>query len=158
VLRYVGDPAAAEDVTQEAFLKAWKNLKKFDAEKNFKTWIFSIARNSSIDFLRKKQTLNFSAFEGEDQNNPLVDNLADPEPLPLDLLKTKEFMAEFELALQNLPEGSRVVLLMHLSDDLTFKEIAKILKQPLDTVKSRYRRGLIVLRKVLEYKRVNQLH
>ena len=52
--RLVGNEKVAEDISQEVFLKAWKNIKKFDLEKNFKTWIFSIAKNTAIDYLRKR--------------------------------------------------------------------------------------------------------
>jgi RNA polymerase sigma-70 factor, ECF subfamily len=153
VLRYVGDQAVAEDITQEVFVKAWKNLKKFDLQKNFKTWLFSIARNTCIDYLRKKRTLVFSDFENDNQNNALTDTLIDPEPLPLEILQNRDFLAEFELALQKLPLASRVVILMHLNEDLAFKDIAETLKQPLDTIKSRYRRGLLAIRKAWEQKK-----
>ncbi|MBI4159946.1 sigma-70 family RNA polymerase sigma factor [Candidatus Wolfebacteria bacterium] len=53
--RYVGAGQDTEDVTQETFVKVWRNLKKFDQNKSFKTWIFSIAKNTAIDFLKKKK-------------------------------------------------------------------------------------------------------
>ncbi len=58
--RYTGDVAEAEDITQEAFVRAWKNIRKFDRNKKFKTWIFGIAKNAAIDFLRKKKPILFS--------------------------------------------------------------------------------------------------
>ena len=54
IYRYVGNASEAEDITQEVFVRVWKNLKKFDQNKKFKTWIFGIAKNASIDWLRKK--------------------------------------------------------------------------------------------------------
>ncbi|MCX6790638.1 MAG: sigma-70 family RNA polymerase sigma factor, partial [Candidatus Gribaldobacteria bacterium] len=79
VFRNIGDAKAAEDVTQEVFVKVWKNLKKFKTEKSFKTWIFTIAKNTSIDFLRKKKTIPFSKFENKLGENILTEKLVDPE-------------------------------------------------------------------------------
>src|SRR3989338_146778 len=63
VYRYVGGGQDVEDVTQDAFVKVWRNLKKFDQNKSFKTWIFSIAKNTAIDFLKKKKAIPFSEFD-----------------------------------------------------------------------------------------------
>ena len=60
VYKNVGSQSDAEDITQEVFVKVWKNLKKFDQKKSFKPWIFQIAKNTSIDFLRKRKTIPFS--------------------------------------------------------------------------------------------------
>jgi len=59
VYRYVSEAASAEDITQETFVKVWKNLNKFDQRKHFKTWIFCLAKNTAIDFLRKKKEIHF---------------------------------------------------------------------------------------------------
>ena len=59
VYKYVGNPQEAEDITQEVFVRMWKYIKKFDQRKKFKTWIFSIAKNAAIDFLRKKKPYPF---------------------------------------------------------------------------------------------------
>jgi RNA polymerase sigma-70 factor (ECF subfamily) len=60
VYRYTGSASNAEDITQDVFVRVWKNLKKFDQNKKFKTWIFSIAKNAAIDWLRKKKTISLS--------------------------------------------------------------------------------------------------
>lgn len=63
VLRFVGDEVA-EDIVQETFIKAWNNIKKYNAgSSKFKTWLLRIARNTAIDFLRKKKHIPFSEFE-----------------------------------------------------------------------------------------------
>ena len=65
VYKNVGNPAEAEDITQEVFIKVWKNMKKFDQNKSFRPWIFQIAKNTSIDFLRKKLLhSNLSLLQG----------------------------------------------------------------------------------------------
>ena len=60
VYRYVGKAHDADDVTQDVFVKVWRNLKKFDREKSFKTWIFAIAKNTAFDHLKKKKAIPFS--------------------------------------------------------------------------------------------------
>jgi RNA polymerase sigma-70 factor (ECF subfamily) len=84
VYKNVGDQASAEDITQESFIKVWKNIKKFDQKKNFKPWLFQIAKNTSIDFLRKKKSIPFSRFENEKGQNVMVESIV---AKPLNLLK-----------------------------------------------------------------------
>ena len=58
--RYNGDADNVSDIAQEVFVKVWKNLKKFDKSKNFKLWIFTIAKNTALDWLKKKNAVPFS--------------------------------------------------------------------------------------------------
>src|SRR5271157_4511873 len=70
---YVRDYMEAEDITQETFMRAWKHLKKFDQKKNFKTWLFAIAKNASLDFIKKKKPLLFSHMaENDDELESLL--------------------------------------------------------------------------------------
>jgi len=69
--RYAGDPDNASDITQEAFVKVWKNLKKFNISKNFRVWLFAIAKNTALDWIKKKKTLPLSLLnENEEVENP----------------------------------------------------------------------------------------
>ncbi len=115
--------AEAEDVTQEVFVRIWKNLNKFDQNKKFKTWAFQITKNACIDFLRKHKHLLPAAQIQEEQMSASLENMLDTNPLPEQ---------------------------MHLQEDLTFQEIADILNQPINTIKSRYRRGLLMLKEQLQ--------
>lgn len=149
VSRYVGSEKDAQDLTQEIFLKVWKNLKKYDPQRNFKTWIFSIAKNASIDFLKKKKTLPFSTFENDEGENFLIDSLVDPAPLPGEILERKDLAQILSLAMEKLTPKYRMVLLLRYNDHFTFREIAETLDEPIHTVKSRHRRALIKLKGVL---------
>lgn len=147
-LRLVGSSAEAEDITQETFLKVWRNLAKFRPEGSIKPWIFAIARNTAFDFLRKKKAIPISFLAEEETTNP-EDWLPDPDPLPDELFEKKETREALEKALSELRPEYREAVLLHLSEDLTFEEIAKIVGRPMNTVKSQYRRALAHLTKIL---------
>jgi len=148
VVRMVGDAHAAEDVVQETFLKAWKNLARFDVTKSFKTWIFSIARNAAIDRLRRKDPVTFSSLEREDGID-IAGSIGDERPLADEILDRDVDAKRIEEALASVPPRSRSVILMHETEDMTFQEIADSTGEPMNTVKSRYRRALETLRKRL---------
>jgi len=147
--RYIGNPQDAEDVTQEVFVKVWRNLKKFDQQKSFKTWIFSIAKNASIDCLRKKKAVPFSNFENEVGENILTETLADPLPLPDELFERVDIAKMLNTVIQQLSPKYRMVLFLRYNDHFNFREISEALDEPLNTIKSRHRRALIQLKKLL---------
>ena len=150
VYRHIGKPREAEDVTQEVFLKCWKNLKTFDQQRSFKTWIFNIAKNASIDFLRKKKSINFSDLENEDGENEIVDNLTDSEPLPDELFERKNLAEELTGAINKLPLKYRMVLFLHYNDHFNFREISESLGESINTVKSRHLRGIKMLKSLID--------
>ena len=148
VYRYIGGGPEAEDITQEVFVRVWKNIKKFDKDKSFKTWIFTIAKNACVDYFRKKKEIPFSNFEKENGNS-IFDNLADSAALPLELLEQKDIATMLSRAMEKIYSKHRMVLYLRYNDHFTFKEIAESLGEPLNTVKSQHRRGIISLKKIL---------
>jgi len=149
VKKYNGNEDNASDITQETFVKVWKNLKSFDQSKNFKTWIFTIAKRTAIDWLKKRSALPFSMLEEEQGSRDFIDSLADKSLSILEQLLLKEISKKLAVAMAKLPAGYGNIIKYHIDKDLSFCEIAKELNEPLNTVKSRYRRGLILLKKVL---------
>ncbi len=149
IYRHVGNSADADDVTQEVFVKMWRKLTSFDINKNFKTWLFAIAKNTAIDHLRKKKTIPFSRFDTAEGHNSLEETLIDSSPLPSQVLENEERAKELERAIKKLPNAYRAVINFRYQDNLTFREIAQRLNEPLDTVKSRHRRALGALKKLL---------
>ncbi len=152
VLSLTHDVLMAEDVTQETCIKVWKHLGRFDAERSFKTWIFAIAKNTAFDALKKKRDLPFSAFfRGEDEGveESWSDRIADEAPLADEVLARAESVELLEQKLQTLPEGFQQILRLRYQEDFSLSEIAEILGEPYNTVKSRHGRALLGLRRVL---------
>lgn len=149
VYRYVGGGEDAEDITQDVFVKAWRNIKKFDQNKSFKTWLFSIAKNSCIDFLKKKRAIPFSEFDTEDGDNLIADTFTDSSSLPQELLEKAEIIQILNSTLEKLPPKYRMVLFLRYNDHFNFREIAESLDEPLYTIISRHRRALAILKKLL---------
>ncbi|HEV8666467.1 MAG TPA: RNA polymerase sigma factor [Candidatus Paceibacterota bacterium] len=149
-LRLVGDAAAAEDISQETFLKAWKSLKKYDEKSSkFKTWLLRIARNTAIDYLRKKKHVPLSYFESDTGGNVLAETIADPEELAPQMLERLDDARELHETLANLSPKHREILLLYYTNDATFEEIAEALNEPTNTVKSRHRRALAALKALI---------
>lgn len=147
--RLSGNGEDAEDIAQETFLKVWRNLKKYRLGENFKAWLFTITRNTAIDLMRKRKSLAFSVFENDEGENALTESLTDIEPLPDEIFAKAEEKGLLENALIGLSPASRETLLLYYGENLTFDEIGKILGKSINTVKSRHRRALIELRKLL---------
>ena len=147
---YVRDTAEAEDIAQETFMRAWKHLKRFDMEKSFKTWLFAIAKNASLDFIKKKKPLFFSRMaENDDELASLLAPYADEEESPAHAIDREILKIGLLKAMDKLPSLYQTVLSLRYNDNLKFVEIAKKLGEPIDTVKSRHRRGILLLREVL---------
>jgi len=148
----------APDIIQEVFIKTWKNIHHFDILKaSFKTWIFTIARNTTTDFLRKKKSLLFSDMpvraggqkDGDENINSFAENIPAEDLLPdlaLQKLQDSEFLNK---TLEKLRLDYKEVLILHYQEEMTFEEIGKILNKPLNTIKSQHRRAILELRKII---------
>ena len=149
-LRYTGSPEDAQDAAQETFLKAWRNLHRFDRKKSLRTWLFAIAKNSATDLMRKRKSVPFSKFDSADDSNVLTETLEDTEPLPEELFERAALATEVQSALSELPARDQTILSLRYQEEQSFEDIARILKIPANTVRSLHRRALIALRKLLE--------
>jgi RNA polymerase sigma-70 factor (ECF subfamily) len=147
---YVKNDAEAEDVTQEVFVKAWKNLNKFEPDKKFKTWLFQITKNTSIDFLRKHKNFVSPESLDEQQMAENMERIMDKTPLPEELFQAAEFSQKLDEVLACLPKIYETVVVLHLQQDLTFQEISEVLDESINTIKSRYRRALLMIREDFE--------
>ena len=147
--RFVGNEKPAEDITQETFLKVWKNIKKFDIEKSFKTWIFSIAKNTCIDYLRKRKDIPMSTFDNDDGGNIIEDNLTDKELKADEIFIQVEDKKQLDRAMKELSVAQKEVIILKYVNEMSLSETAEIMNMPKDTVKSHHRRALIRMKKLL---------
>jgi RNA polymerase sigma-70 factor (ECF subfamily) len=149
-LTFVKSRDEAEDISQETFLKVWKNIHKFELGRDFKVWLLSIAKNTALDYLRKRKPLVFSQFENEQGENVLLETTADDEPSAVEAMIAKEGRDKINEAVEQLGIEERLVIYLHDTEELTFNEIAATLDESENTLKSRYRRSLRKLRSLLE--------
>jgi len=135
--------AAAEELSQEAMTSVWRKADKFDPSKaGAGTWIFTLARNLSIDAFRKERRPEF------DPDDPTL--IPDPEPEPDASVASKEGQQLIKKALAGLPTEQRDVIHLSFFQDKSQREIAEELEIPLGTVKSRVRLAMGRIREALK--------
>lgn len=149
-LRMTGDPEDAADMTQESFLKAWRNLDSFQGNSAFSTWLYRLASNTCLDHLRLKKrrpqlSLVMEDADGEEQELDIPDESPDPEEQVIAL----EEQSILNGALQSLEEQPRQILILRAVHGLSYTEISQVLNVPEGTVKSRLARARDQLRKKL---------
>lgn len=142
-----------EDLTQEVFIKAFASLKSFDPTFAFSTWLYKIATNSSIDYIRKKKLATFSidkpiAMEESDATYELPDSRYEPDKHIIQ----KQRLAIIQEAIDQLPEKYKKVILLRHAEERDYSEIAKMLKLPIGTVKAHIFRARELLNKYLRDK------
>jgi RNA polymerase sigma-70 factor, ECF subfamily len=136
-LRVLGDTGAAEDVLQEVFLQLWRNPGAFDSSRgNLAAWLAVIARNRAIDGLRKRRP-----------ETDIADVLVSVEPDMAGEAERTRAMEKVRAALETMPAAQRSALEMAYFEGLTHIEIAAKTGEPLGTIKTRIRTGLLALRK-----------
>jgi RNA polymerase sigma-70 factor (ECF subfamily) len=140
VVRMTRDLDAAEDVVQEAFIKAYKRLHLFEGRSSFRSWLYQIAVNTARNRFRKyarevltSETVD-SAVEGEAENQLIA----------LDMRKI------LQSEIERLPERQKTALRLRIFEDLSFKEIAELMTCPYDTAKANYRHALLKLKERLQ--------
>ncbi len=149
-LNFVKDTAAAEDLTQEVFVKVWRKIKKYNNKYKFKNWLYAIAKNTCLDYLKKNRNINFSEFNLAD-DNLLFENLIRETSLsPQEKLELAHETNILNSAIEKLPEKYKQTVKLHYLSGFKFREIAGMLKESIETVKSRNRRALIYLKKLIK--------
>jgi len=157
IYRFVGNEKLAEDITQETFIKVWKNLKKFDTTKSFKTWVYSIAKNTAIDYLRKRKDIPISMFDNESGKNIIEDTLTDEELKADEIYIMAENKKQVESVLTKLSAIQKEVVILKYVNELSLSEVSEALNIPRETIKSHHRRALIKMKKLLEEKHAPKL-
>ncbi len=150
VFSLVKDEAQAEDITQLAFFSAYEKLHTFRGG-SFKAWLFTIARNRSYDELRqKKRRPSFSLDDAGEDDRDRFDLLSDRALLPEEALLAAEQSERIEQLLSSLPDVFEQVVRLIDIEGLDYQDVAKILDQPLGTVKSRLARARMKMRSLFK--------
>jgi RNA polymerase sigma-70 factor (ECF subfamily) len=150
--RMLGNPHEAEDIAQEAFIRAYINIHSYDSSKKFSTWLYRIATNLSIDRIRKKKPdyyLDAEVAGGEGLT--LYSQVAADVALPEDEVQYVELQEIIQEEILKLPDKYRSVIVLKYIEELSLKEISEILDLPINTVKTRIHRGREALRKQLSH-------
>ncbi len=141
VMGMVRDPDMALDITQEAFLKAWRSLPRFNAEAKFYTWIYRIAVNLAIDKKRseRRQPLALAVSGDPEEGTPLLERIADSraDADPEDVLRGGELRARVREAIDELTPDHRAVILLREVEGLSYEEISQVMQCSKGTVMSR---------------------
>jgi len=139
IARMVSKPMDAEDVTQDLFVKVFKNLNKFNGQSSLGAWIKRIAINSALNHIRKNKKVQWVDFEGQAEFYESTNIMSQEKPATWDM-KTIHF------AIKELPEGCRVVFNLYLLEGYRHKEIAQLLEISESTSKTQYRRAKQLLK------------
>lgn len=153
ILRHVSAPAAAEDLTQDAFVRVVQNAGEFRHSSRFSTWVFTIARNLCIDHIRKMSHRKHASLDQapSEDGTPLGERLADGHPrAAVDRMAGMgELSDRIKAAVEDLPEDQREVFLLREVGCVPFKDIAEMIGVPENTIKSRMRYALERLQRAL---------
>lgn len=151
--RIVKQHEEIDDLVQEAFIKAFTSIAQYDEEYAFSTWLFKIAANNAIDFLRKKKLHTFSMNAPlETEEDEYTFEVADRDPIPDQQLIARQRASIVREAIEALPPKYRKVILLRHVEEKEYAEIAKELKLPLGTVKAHIFRAREILYKQLKKK------
>ena len=148
LLRLVREPATADDLFQQTWLRVMERIGRYDARRNFEPWLFSVAHNLAVDFWRSQRSDSLDA--AADPGDSPGERLSSTGPDPLEQLLDFERGSMLAACMHDLAAIHREVLTLRFEEDMKLEEIAEVASIPLSTVKSRLRRALEALRMALE--------
>jgi RNA polymerase sigma-70 factor, ECF subfamily len=154
LLRLVSQPSTAEDLFQQTWLRVMERIRKYDPQRSFEGWLFSVAHNLAIDHLRRKQpkSLNEPSFAGE-----IPSDVAQTENAgALDRLISQERRDLISKTIGNLSPAFREVITLRFEEEMKLEEIAATLSLPMGTVKTRLHRALKALKQSLPLRAIGE--
>ena len=150
VLSYVHSPEDAVDLAQDAFVKAYLRLESYHGGSAFYTWLYRIAVNSAIDFLRKRPARQAESLDDDKyRDNAFEPAASDISASPERMIARSETKRIIQTAIDSLSEKLRTAIILHDVEGFSQEEIAEILQCPIGTIKSRVSRGRQELRETL---------
>ena len=145
VYKFLKDYELAQDIAQEAFVKAFKNIEKFRGDSSFYTWIYRIAINTAKNLLSSKARSS-EVYDDEITELKLSESAVTTEN-PENILEAEELRSKMMDAIQSLPDDIRTTFSLREFDGLSYEEIAKVQNCPIGTVRSRIHKGREILDK-----------
>lgn len=154
ILKMIRDADDAEDLTMEAFAKAFRNLHRFKKDYTFSTWLFRIATNNTIDFIRKKKlkTMSLNNTLTDDGGNSVNIDVEDDNNNPQDEYIRTQRIEMVRIFVDKLPAKYRKLVKLRYFDELSYEEIAQELDKPLGTVKAQLHRSRELLYEIAQDK------
>ena len=147
-LQLTGRPEMAQDVAQDSMLRFFQHIDRLDIERPVQPWLYQIVRNRVRDLRRRARLRRYESLEAlREQGRP---ETADPRASPAEDLDRRELQARVWRALQELSEPHKEILVLRDYQDLSYREISKVLDIPQGTVMSRLHAARRSLRKVLK--------
>ena len=147
LLRYLvylsGNRELAEDLFQETWIRVLERGHQYDGQHEFSTWLYTVARNLTIDYLRTKRPLSLDGLMEDEEHAPLEP--ADTRPMAWEVVQQHEQAERISAALVSIPAEYRETVVLRFQEGLALDEIATITGTKLGTVKSRLYRGLNML-------------
>jgi RNA polymerase sigma-70 factor (ECF subfamily) len=144
--RILGTHEDADDVVQEVFIRVYENLKNFRAESGFYTWLYRIAMNLSLNTLQKKRIKDFVKYDS------IIDTLEGENSRTDEPALHREYETLLEKAVESLPAKQRAVFMMRYYDEMSYEEMAKVLKKSVGGLKANYFHALKKVQKILRDK------
>ena len=137
-------PRDAEDIVQDAFVKAFQKLDSFKGTSSFYTWLYRIAFNTAVSHLRKQPSI----ISIDELQEAIGDNLADDGERPGEAMEKKERSKQIQSALQLLSEEHRTILILREVEQMSYEMLANLFQLPVGTIRSRLHRARMCLREV----------
>lgn len=150
LLRVVRQPAEAEDLFQNTWIRVAEKIGQYDPNRSFEAWLFTLARNLAIDHLRRIRPESLDEPIGEEGGETGASRLRSREPAAYERIASQERSSRIGESLETLPVPYREVLTLRFEEEMKLEEIAEVLGAPLSTVKTRLRRALDRLRVTME--------
>jgi RNA polymerase sigma-70 factor (ECF subfamily) len=147
VYRMLSDYDASLDVTQEVFIKVYNSLARYSSDYKFSTWLYRIAHNAAIDYMRR-HSVNEQSIEAENADGTYQLQIESPRPTPEQERERSEWRTEIETVVKCLPTVYRELIMLRHAQDLSYDEIAEITNLPLGTVKNRLFRAREMMREI----------
>ncbi|NLM49796.1 MAG: sigma-70 family RNA polymerase sigma factor [Clostridiaceae bacterium] len=139
----------AEDAAQETFIKVYTKIGKFKEDSTLYTWIYKIATNTCLDYIRKNKRAKIVSINETDEDGKTLFDIVSPSGNPEEGANNALFLEELKKAIDKLPPDMKTAVVLRDIHDIPYQEIAQITNSNLGTVKSRISRGRAVLKKLL---------